>query len=152
MRSGNQLFSAVQFLMIAALFIAGSAFFGLHFLHGVRLEFSSWILQDGDRFLLLGYLVSGIAVVLTLCFWSMQRHNFLRIRMGDKKRFTITAPLLKARFEKELSQKVDVHFSHQRVEVILEGAVEDLETIEERLSYVLSSEFGYEKEFFVSLK
>lgn len=153
MRNGQLVFGAIQFLMIAALFTAGAAFFGLHFLHGARLEFANWILQNSDRYLVLGFLISGTAILLGLCFWSMQRHHYLRIQMGGKKSFSIDSALVKTRLEKELfPQPVEVYFAQQKIEVITQGKVEDLEQIEERLSELLAREFGYDRDFFVTLR
>lgn len=153
MRAGQLIFGAIQFMMILALLCVGAGFFGLHFLSGIRLEFSNWILQSSDRFLILGYLLSGTAVVLGGCFWSMQRTNYLRIKMDGKRSFEIDSTLVQKRLETEFSPKpVEVYFSHQKIEVITEGKVEDLEQVEERLAALLSQEFGYEKEFFLTLK
>lgn len=158
MRNGNLLFSAVQFLMIAALFGIGAVFFGLHFLHGARLEFANWILQNSDRYLVLGYLLFGTSCVLTLCLWSMQRKKFLRVQL-EKGKFSIEESVIRARidafWEEAFPGKpkpTDVYIAHQKIEVIADNSLEDLEQIEERLSTLLANEFGYNKPTFVTTK
>lgn len=158
MRNGQLIFTAVQFLMIAALLGLGAAFFALHFLHGARLEMANWILENSDRFLLLGFLVMGIAAFLALCLFVMQRKKFLRIRM-EKGIISVDEALIKSRiraFWKEAFPEKpapsDVYIAQQKIEVITEGQLEDLEEIEARLGALLSTEFGYEKPFFVTMK
>ncbi len=156
MRNGSLLFSAVQFLVIAALFFGGAAFFVLHYLPHTRLGLSDWIMQPDQKFLLLGYLVIGLGLLLTVSFWVMQRGRYLRLQM-DKGNFSVDEALVKELIDQfwreELPEKnlpSEVYFACQKIEVITQGVEKDLEQIEERLGALLSKQLGYEKEFFVT--
>lgn len=143
--------------MIAALFGLGAAFFGLHALPGARKILAEWVLENESLFLTLGWLISGIGLLLTLCFYALQRGSYLRLEMGGKE-FSVDAPLVEARINHflqeefpELHTAAEVYFSGQKIEVVTHQKFEDLEEVERRLAKMLASEFGYKKPFYVTL-
>ncbi|NGX38268.1 MAG: hypothetical protein K1000chlam2_01440 [Chlamydiae bacterium] len=156
MRNGNLLFSAVQFLIITALFGGGAVFFGLHFSPDVRLQLSEWISKSNGNFFFLGCLLSGIAALLTVCFYMMQKGRYLRIQMG--KPFSIDEAVVKKTVKEfwkeefpEEDLPTDIYVAKQKIEVITKDSDVDLEEIEKRLSKHLSEQFGYERKFFLTL-
>ena len=156
MRNGNLLFSAVQFFIITALFAGGAVFFGLHFSPDVRLHFSQWVAEANESFFFFGCLLTGIAALLTACFWMMQRGRYLRIQMDPP--FFIDEAVVKETLEEfwkeefpEEELPTDVYVAGQKIEVIAKDSDVDLEEIEKRLSKRLSKQFGYQKEFFLTL-
>lgn len=157
MKNGSLLFSAVQFLMIAALFGAGAVFLGLHYVPHVRQELSEWISQSNGSFLFLGWLILGTALLLTICFWMMQKTQYLRLSMRGKQFYVDEALIKKAVgqfWQKEFPKLVppqEVYLVRQKIEIVTEAVECDLEEIEMRLGSFLSQELGYEKEFFVTL-
>lgn len=157
MRTGRLLFSAVQFLIIAALFGTGGVLLGLHYTPHVRQDVADWILEPNMSLFLLGCLTLGIALLLTICFWMMQKTQYLRLEMRGKE-FFIDETLIKQAIGQFWSQEFpsmtppeEVYFARQKIEVITEAADCDLEEIELRLGSFLSKQLGYEKEFFVTL-
>lgn len=156
MRTGNQFFSAIQFLLVLLLFLGGGSLLGLHYVYGARQALADWILEGHNTFLILGALVLGVATLLLFSFYAMHRHPFIRFRMGERGA-SFDQALVKQRLEKlweeEFTpQPVDVHFSRGKIEVITRGELEDLEQIEERLKSLFAEEFGYSKEFHISLR
>lgn len=157
MRNGNLLFSAIQFLIIAALFFVGAAFFVLHCLPHTRIELSNWILRPDAKFFFLGAITVGGATLLALSFWMMQRGRYLRLQMEGGK-YSLDESLVKTligEFWKEnFPQKPpphEVYCAHQKIEIIGQEMEEDLEMIEDRLSAHLAKQLGYEREFFLTL-
>lgn len=155
MRDGKLLFSAVQFLMIAALFALGAAFFALHYSSIVRQQIAEWVMDPQMKFLLFGSLTCSVALLLTICFWAMQRASYVRIKMHD---FSIQEPLIRkviAKFWKEEFPEdvapTEVYLANENIEIIVEDQAQDLEQIEKKISKLLSKQLGYEKKFFVSL-
>ena len=157
MRNGQLLFSAIQFFIIAALFGTGAAFFGLHALPEIRHTVANWILSPGCSFLLLGFLITGITLLLGISFCVMQRGSFIRIAM-KKGSFSIHEALVRKAIHQfwreeypEEKEPTDVYCSHQKIEIITEDGEQDLEAVEEKLGQFLSKHLGYEKEYFISL-
>lgn len=155
MREGKLLFSAVQFLIIAALFATGAAFFGLHYLPQARGQIADWILLGETNFFYLGIMVSGIALLLSVCFWAMQRYSYVRVQMHD---YSISEPVVRdtiAKFWKEEfpegKSPSEIYLSNENVEIIVEDQEQDLHQVEKKLSKLLSKQLGYEKSFFVTL-
>lgn len=157
MRTGRLIFSAVQLVVVAALFGAGGLLLGLHYAPRVRQEVADWILDPKMSLLLLGWLVLGIALLLTICFGMMQRTQYLRLRMRGRE-FQVEETLLKQAIGQfwrlefpQIAPPVEVYLARQKIEVITEDVQCDLEELELRLGSFLSQKFGYEKEFFVTL-
>lgn len=157
MRLGHQIFSAMQLMIVAALFGAGGLLLGLHYSPHVREQVANWILEPNMSLLLLGYLVLGTALVLMICFAMMQTTQYLRLRMRGREFFVEETVIRQAigqfwRIEFPLaSPPQEVFFARQKIEVITEAMECDLEELEMRLSAFLAQKFGYEKEFFVTL-
>lgn len=157
MRNGHLLFSAIQFLLVTALFALGAVFFGLHYLSYIRKVVAAWILDPSNTFFLFGILTISIAFLLGICFWAMQRGSFVRIRM-ERGNFHIDESLiqntLQEFWEKNLPEEkkpTEIYCAGQKIEIITEDQDQDLEALEYKLSTFLSEKFGYEKEFFVTL-
>lgn len=156
MRNGHLLFSAVQFFLILALFSSGAALFGLHYIPGARLRFAEWIIDPSTGFVLLGSVITATALLLTICFWIMQRGSYVRIEM--KKGSTsvhedaIRAAVLAFWEENKLEKPSDVYCANQKIEIITEAKDQDLAAIEQKLGSFLSKQFGYDREFYVTLR
>ncbi len=155
MREGKLLFSAVQFLIIAVLFSGGAAFFGLHYLPHVRAELADWISNTEMSFLLFGWLLSGVALLLTICFWAMQHSSYIRIKMRD---FSVSEPVIRetiARYwEEEFPEgksPTEIYLAKQNIEIIIDDQGQNLAEIEKKLTKLLSKQLGYDKSFFLTL-
>ncbi len=163
MRNSGLLYSAMQFLMITALFGLGAVFFGLHYLPQIRANLSEWLLAPSQGFYFLGVFTSGMAVLLTLSFWGMQRHKFVRIQMQSHP-FSIEEETIRetvGMFWKESFPDLDapheIYVEKKKIEIVTtlpkEGDhKETLEEIEKQLGAFLSNRLGYEKEFLGSLR
>ena len=163
MRNGHFLFSAIQFLMIVVLFSVGGIFLALYFQPQFSENLAVWILKPNAHFLVLGALTLGLALLLFIVFSMMHRDQFLRIKM-KKSHFFIDESLVRSailRFwdeefpEREKPQ--DIYFAREKIEVITqlpksENIEQTLSEIEERLGNMLSDQFGYQKQFFVSVR
>lgn len=156
MRNGSLLFSAVQFLMIVALFGIGGVLLGFHYAPHVRQEVANWIVEPKGSLFFLGWLIIAAALLLAICFWMMQKPKYLRIQMKSKD-FFVDEPLVRQVigqfWSAEYPDKTppeEIYFAHQKVEVITESLECDLEEIEMRLGSFLSEQLGYEQEFFVT--
>lgn len=156
MRNGQLLFSAVQFFLILALFSCGAALFGLHYIPGARLRFSEWIVDPSTSFVFLGSVIGAVALLLSICFWIMQRGSYVRIEMKKDSALVhedaIRAAVLAFWEENELEKPSDVYCANQKIEIITEAKDQDLEAIEQKLGHFLSKQLGYNQEFFVSLR
>jgi len=158
MRNINSLFSAVQFLMIAALFGLGGGLIALHYLPHTKAQIADWVIQS-ESFLPLGCLVLAVVFILTMGFWAMQRSSYLRLEMKGTSLSADEAlirELIQEFWKEEFpSQKVpvDVFLAKKKIEIVIpmpEDFEESLEKIETCLGKMLFSQLGYEKEFFIS--
>jgi len=157
MRNGKLFFSAVEFLMIVALFCLGALFFGLHFLPSARFALSDWILYSSSDFLFIGGLIVGIALALTLSLWAIHRRKFVRIEM-EKHPVSLDQQLIKQTVEQfwkeafpEEKLPSDVYVSKQKIEVISTLPKVELEEIEGRLGQLLKQQLGYGEKFYLSV-
>lgn len=157
MRNGQLLFSAIQFLFIAALFGLGAVFFSLHYFPQMRLYLADWILEPGETFFSAGLVVSATAAFLTLCFFIMQRGSFIRIKMekGDLFIEEDAVRLAVEQFWKETypeeKKPSEIYCAGKKIEIITEDQNQDLESLEITLANFLSTQFGYEREYFITL-
>lgn len=157
MRTGQLLFSVVQLVIIATLFGIGGMLLGLHYNPYVRMQVANWILEPNESFLLIGYLVLGTALILSICFGMMQKNQYLRLEMRGKEFFIDEALIKQAigqfwRLEfPNLTPPKEIYFVRQKIEVIAEVGDCDLEELEMRLGTFLSQKLGYEKQFYVTL-
>jgi hypothetical protein len=147
----------VQLVIIAALFGIGGMLLGLHYNSFVRVQLSNWILEPNESFLLIGYLVLGTALILSICFGMMQRNQYLRLEMRGKE-FFIDEALIKQTIRQfwrlefpNLTPPEEIYFVRQKIEVVAEVGDCDLEEIEMKLGTFLSQKLGYEKQFYVTL-
>lgn len=155
MRKGHLLFSAVEFLLVAALFLIGAAFFGLHVSDAVRSRLASWIIEGQTPFLLMGLLVTSVALLLGICFGMMQRGSFVRFK---GKGFSLDEALVRSAmlefWKEELPQEVtpsEIYCAKGKIEVITSDLKEDLDEVEGRLGFFLAKHFGYDREFFITI-
>ncbi len=155
MRNGQLLFSAIQFFLIATLFGVGAVFFGFHSLPEIRHKIAAWIIDGESNFLFLGAIVTGIALLLSICFWAMQRGAFVRIAL-KKGSFSMHEALVRRTIQQfwierfpERKQPTEIYCADQKIEIITDN--QELEAIEEQLGEFLSKQFGYEREYFITL-
>ncbi|NGX38741.1 MAG: hypothetical protein KR126chlam1_00051 [Chlamydiae bacterium] len=160
MRNYNLLISAMQFLLIAALFGLGAVFFGLHYLPSFRESLVDWLLAPKGSLHLIGGLTFGVAFLLAIGFWSVQKEKFIRLQMQHVP-ISIEESLVRKTIEEfwkksfpQLDLPIEVYIAHQKIEVIasMPKDFETLEEIEHRLGSHLFSQLGYEKEFFLTFK
>jgi len=155
-RNGHLLFSAVQFFLIITLFSFGAALFGLHYIPGARLRFAEWIIDPSTGFVFLGSVITTIALLLSFCFWIMQRGSYVRIEMKKNTALVHEDAIRAAVFafweENDLEKLSEVYCANKKIEIITEAKDQDLEAIEQKLGSFLSKQFGYEQEFFVTLR
>jgi len=156
-RNGRLFFSAVQLAIVVALFGVGGLLLGMHYSSYVRQKVADWILGPQTSFMLLGWLVVAIALLLAVCFGMMQKARYLRLEMGGKEFFAEDA-LLKQAIEQFWQETFpdapvpkEIYLAGKKIEIITQDAEYDLEELEQRLASHLSQKFGYQKEFFVTL-
>lgn len=158
MRKGNLLFSAIQFLMIVALFFVGAVFLGLHFLPNARILCAEWLMDARREFLLLGGLTTGMALFLTICFAMMQRGQYVRIAMQSGL-FDIQKTAIKQAvnqyWQESFPEKplpTEIYVSRQKIEIITKEASYNLNELEAALGERFAAQFGYKHSFFITLK
>ena len=82
MRKENLLFSAVQFFLVLAVACMGIFFIALPWAPQVRFTCASFIAERDDLFIPLGGLLLGVAVILGVGFYFMQRKAYFQVRMS----------------------------------------------------------------------
>ena len=157
MRNGHLVFSAIQFLLIAALCATGVAFISLHGSLSMRQALADWIISPTSNLLLIGCLTLSIAILLGIGFWAMQRGSFVRLSM-KKGSFSVHEALVRKAVQQfwienypDEKRPSEVFVSHQKIEIVTEDENQDLEEIEKKLGEFFSKHLGYEKEFFLNL-
>ena len=167
MRSGNLLFSAVQFLFVVGVLCTGSLFLALPYAPHVRVKLANFILEQGELFLPLGILLLSLGVALLIGFYWMYHRQYYKVQMKQPAykteielellRSSINASLKQLLPKERVTAELLLH-PGQKIEVIAEfpRMPEEqhetvLEKLEEEVGKLLASQFRYEKEFFVTV-
>jgi hypothetical protein len=165
MKTGNLLFSAVQFVFAALVILLGVFFIGLQNASHLRYEIADFFAQSTANFTLLGALILGCGVLLLIGFYTMHRGHYYRVTMGPQE--TLVDPAVIRSYVQEYWRKqfpeqelsVDVVISKaQKMEIFLElpflsgeKQQEVLEKAEKDLERMLQKQIGYKKEFVLSV-
>jgi len=164
MRTGNLLFSAVQFLFVVALISIGGFLYALPMAPDVRFKLSVFFTDRPDLLRPVGIMVLAAGLILGIGFYTMYKRRFFRVRLSPH--LTVELPLIRSMVEQywkealpEHSLGVDV-FLHkdQKLEISLEMPLLDeeksqilLETVEAQLGRLLKKQIAYDREFFVTV-
>lgn len=162
MRTGHLLFSCLHLFIIILFLALGGIFLELHYLPGLRLFISEWILEP-HPFAYWGETILLLTILFGIGFCALQRHQYLRIGMKNSQALVDENLVRQAIFffwrENFPKQKkpLDVFFAHQKIEIVAtlspkEDWEQSLQEIEIKLGKMLAEKFGYQKEFFVSVK
>jgi len=156
-RNGHLVFSAIQFLLVAALCAAGAGLITLDSSLLLRQSLADWIISPTSNLLLIGSLILSVALLLGIGFWAMQRGSFVRLSMR-KGPFSVHEALVRKAVQQfwienypDTKRPSEVFVSNQKIEIALEDESQDLEEVEKKLGEFFSKHLGYEKEFFLSL-
>jgi len=82
MRKENLLFSAVQLFLVLVLACTGLFFIALPWAPQVRFTCAAFLAQRDDLFMPLGALILGVAAILGVGFYFMQRKAYFQVRMS----------------------------------------------------------------------
>jgi hypothetical protein len=82
MRFENLFFSAVQFFLVLVVTCAGLFFIALPWAPQVRFTCAAFLAQRDDLFIPLGILLLGIALILGIGFYFIQRRAYFQVRMS----------------------------------------------------------------------
>ena len=122
------------------------------------MQISQWILMGRGDFLLLGLLILGLAFLLTVCFCSMYKGRFLRMRM-QQNLYSYDETFLKKAIHQFWSEEfpgepkpLEVYFAKNKIEIITPDVQKDLEEIEKNLGEFLFKNLGYKNDFFITFR
>ena len=161
MKTGNLLFSAVQFVFAALVVLLGGLFIGLEYAPHLRYYIADFF-QLTPHFSLIGYLVLGCGILLMIGFFGMHRGEYYQVKMGTEVDPAVIQAYVQdywARQFPEQDLSVQVGLSrHQKIEMLvelpsmpLENHTAILERTEQDLGQILKKRLGYQKEFAVSV-
>jgi hypothetical protein len=165
MKTGNLLFSAVQFVFALLVILIGAFFIGLQHAPHLRVAIARFFSESTASFSFIGYLVLGCGVLLMLGFYAMHRGAYYRVKMG-KKNLLVDPAVIRGYVDKYWKQTfpdqhlaVDVAVAtNQKLELFVEFPLltkeqqqEILEKAEVELAQILRKHFGYQKEFALSI-
>ena len=158
MRNGNLVFSAINFLIVIAFFIAAFLFFRMHYSAYFRIQVTDWIQMKQGNFWVIGSLTLSIASALACCFYSMQKGHYIRIQM-EPHSFEYDETFVKNAinhfWEENFSDEPklsSVYFSKGKIELLVPPIKRDLKEIETHLGVFLSNTLGYKSDFFITFK
>lgn len=165
MRSGNLLFSAIQFIFVVAVFLLGGLFIGLEHAPQFRSAVAEFFFSSTSSFSAIGYTILGVACLLLLGFYVMNRGVYYQVEMGDH-RCQVEPKIIRSYVQgywkeifPEQNCQADVVFhANQEIEVLaelpglcLEQHKVFLSQIEKDLGDLLASHFGYQRPFLVTV-
>ena len=165
MKTGNLLFSAVQFIFVVLILVAGLLFIVLPYSPHLRAAITHFFSQGSAVFSLVGFLTLVCGSLLLLGFYAMYRGSYYTVRMGKNELFVDPAVIhsyveeyWKSVFpNQDLSIEIDLS-KNQTIEMFVEMpmlAPENqhsiLEKAEVDLSQILQKHLGYRREFLISV-
>jgi hypothetical protein len=165
LKTGNLLFSAVQFVFAALVILLGVFFIGLQHAFHLRAAVAHFFSEATVSFSLIGYLILGCGVLLLIGFYAMNKGVYYRVKMG--KRDLLVDPAVLRSYvgeywkqvfpEHHLSVDIQVTRS-QKLEMFVEFPLLPpekqqaiLEQAETDLSQILQKRIGYKKDFALSV-
>lgn len=160
MRIENLLFSAVQFFLVLVLACSGLFFIALPWAPHVRFTCATFLAERDDFFIPLGGLLLGIALILGIGFYFMQRKVYFQVRMSPA--IHVEKALLRTLLEvywndrypdEKLKTDVVLH-KDQRIELIAElpqmkSAEPEklLVEVELEIGKLMLQQLGYKRDF-----
>lgn len=163
MKTGNLLFSAVQFVFSALVMLLGVFFIGLQYASHLRISIARFFLESTLSFSVIGFLILGCGVLLLIGFYAMNRGGYYSVKMG-KQKMVVDPTVIReyvANYWKEVFPEhrlaVEVGVTKdQKFELLvefpsvpLENQESILEKAESDLTQILKKQIGYQKEFSV---
>jgi hypothetical protein len=166
MKTGNLLFSAVQFVFAMLIILIGIFFIGLQHAPHLRYAIADFFSQTSiTRFSFIGYLILSCGILLLSGFYAMYRGIYYSIRMGRNGVFV--DPLVIQQYVREywktvfpdydLSIEVDLS-KDQKIGMFVELPLLSpekqqalLEKAENDLNQILQEHLGYRREFTLSV-
>lgn len=165
MRSGNLLFSAVQFFFAVLVILLGGLFIGLPYAPGIRFKIAEFFTHQTAPFSSIGYFTGGCGLLLLFGFCAMHRGTYYRLKMGQKETWidlTLVQEYAQHYWKKTFpDQDVPIKISlakGQKIEMFVEfppmsadQQLASLEQAEIALAEILNKQLGYQKEFVLSV-
>lgn len=161
MKSGNLLYSAVQFVFAVLIIFLGVLFIGLQYAPKVRFSIAHFFSQPTIHFSWIGYLILVCGVLLLIGFYSMHRGSYYHLSMGQKEAWIDPEVIRSYLIEywktifpgHELLVQVGLS-KEQKLEMIVEfPLISDeeqlrvLEQAENDLASILKKQLNYNREF-----
>lgn len=160
MRIENLLFSAVQFFFVLVLACAGLFFIALPWAPHVRFTCASFLAERDDYFVPLGLLLLGVALILGIGFYFMQRKAYFQVRMSPAIHVekallrTLLDNYWKDRFPNEKLKTDVVLHKDRRIELIAElppintsEPAKLLADVELEVGKLMLQQLGYKRDF-----
>jgi hypothetical protein len=165
MKTGNLLFSAVQFLFVILIMLLGVFFIGLQHVSYLRFAVVQFLSQQTALFSLIGFLILGCGALLLYGFYTMHRGWYYTLKMGQHT-VLVDLPVIqgvvreywKTVFpDQDLAIEVNVTKA-QKIEMFMElpllapeKQLKTLEKAELDLSHLLQKHLGYRRDFSLSV-
>ena len=165
MKSGNLLYSAVQFFFSVLILLAGISCIGLEYAPYLRAQIADFFLVSSLSFGILGLVVTGCGLLLLLGFCRMHRGVYYTLSMGEKGTIVeqaviqgyVASSLKKLFPAQEMNVEVNVA-ANGKIEVFAEFPPLSLEEqqglmqkVEEELSALFRKQLVYAKDFSFSV-
>jgi len=167
MRAGNNIFSAVQFLFVAAVIAAGFFFVAFPWAPHVRFKLAFLLTDRPDLFFSIGAMLLTIGLMLLVGFYTMYRKRFFQLSMRAPQRITFVEMIvLRSSVERYCREAFSTQmqltdlFLHkdQKIEMVvqmpdLNGAERKaiLERAEKELGRMLKRQMGYQRDFLLTV-
>jgi hypothetical protein len=165
MRTGNLLFSAVQFVFVVILFLLGGFFIGLKHAPLLCSIVARFFSEQAKGLTVIGYALVGCAFLLLCGFYAMNRRMYYQVKMKGA-RCEVDSQLIRSYVQgywneifPDQSCQTDVLLHvNQQIEVFAEMPglpIQEqqvlLSQIEVELGSLLARTFGYHRDFLVTV-
>lgn len=162
MRTGNIIFSAVQFLVVLLILCIGGFLVILPNSPVVQYRLAEFFSKQTELFLPVGLMITGFGLILLFGFYAMYRQRFFRCQM-DRPDVRVELSLLndligiywRSRFsDSSLVAEVLVH-QDDKLELVVElppgyPQKHHLNELEKEVGSLLHRHFGYKKDFIIN--
>lgn len=165
MRTGNLLFSAVQFLLATAILCSGGFIAALSIAPKVRFQLAQFFFERDDLLLPLGLVLLLIGLILLVGFYFMYRKQYYQVELKASVhnveiallQSTLSVYWKKLFPEHDLSTDVFLH-KDQKIELVAEVPTLSLEEhekllqkVEKEVSALISYQLGYRKDLLLTV-
>jgi hypothetical protein len=162
MRTGHNLFSAVQFLTVTALLCAGGFFVALPYAPGVRCKLASFLMNRPDLFLVTGLTILGLGFLLLIGFFFMLRRRYFQVVLKGSSAEVepallseLAGAVWKKHFQDATRVTDVVVHGNQTMELVVETPQSPdpilLEKVEKELTHMLEKQLKYKRDLFVTV-